>query len=384
MPGPIVAKPQLPWWMDPAKASVLDVPGQGLLRTVVGLLGLDDPNQIMAVGVPLETGAKATGGALDAIAKKFPRFVKAIKAYHGSPHDFERFDSAKIGTGEGAQAYGHGLYFAEQEGTAQSYKNVLGGREFDVQGRKLYSSRGGASKVIEGQSRAETIAADALDDAFNAQSTSPAQFAANRLRKAQQLYPEEGSHITDAMKVIADWQESGNSQRLQGKMYEVAIQADPEDFLDWDKPLSQQSEKVKAALAPKLQRLAAIANDDVKERILSGTAKGSDIHHWLAGEEHIASGFQTPPPVAAASAMKQAGIPGLKYYDSGSRTASGGFSSADRAGSDLTRNYVVFDDRLVEILKKYGIAAPVIEGLRQTAAANRGRVSQEQIEAVSQ
>ena len=32
-----------------------------------------------------------------------------IKAYHGSPYDFERFDPAKIGTGEGAQAYGHGL-----------------------------------------------------------------------------------------------------------------------------------------------------------------------------------------------------------------------------------------------------------------------------------
>ena len=36
-----------------------------------------------------------------------------IKAYHSSPHDFDRFDLSKIGTGEGAQVYGHGLYFAE-------------------------------------------------------------------------------------------------------------------------------------------------------------------------------------------------------------------------------------------------------------------------------
>ena len=35
-----------------------------------------------------------------------------ITAYHGSPHDFERFDMYKIGTGEGAQAYGHGLYLS--------------------------------------------------------------------------------------------------------------------------------------------------------------------------------------------------------------------------------------------------------------------------------
>jgi len=32
----------------------------------------------------------------------------SIRAYHGSPHDFERFDASKIGTGEGAQAYWHG------------------------------------------------------------------------------------------------------------------------------------------------------------------------------------------------------------------------------------------------------------------------------------
>ena len=45
---------------------------------------------------------------------------KGIKAYHGSPHDFDKFDLSKIGTGEGAQAYGHGLYFAESPKVALS------------------------------------------------------------------------------------------------------------------------------------------------------------------------------------------------------------------------------------------------------------------------
>jgi hypothetical protein len=31
----------------------------------------------------------------------------SITAYHGSPHSFDQFDLSKIGTGEGAQAYGH-------------------------------------------------------------------------------------------------------------------------------------------------------------------------------------------------------------------------------------------------------------------------------------
>ena len=48
-----------------------------------------------------------------------------ITAYHGSPHDFEQFDMSKIGTGEGAQAYGHGLYFAEAEPVAMEYRDKL-------------------------------------------------------------------------------------------------------------------------------------------------------------------------------------------------------------------------------------------------------------------
>src|SRR5690606_18965584 len=48
-----------------------------------------------------------------------------IRAYHGSPHDFDRFSMDKIGTGEGAQAYGHGLYFAEAEDVARSYRDGL-------------------------------------------------------------------------------------------------------------------------------------------------------------------------------------------------------------------------------------------------------------------
>ena len=38
--------------------------------------------------------------------------------WHGSPHKFDKFDSSKIGTGEGAQAYGHGVYFAESPDVA--------------------------------------------------------------------------------------------------------------------------------------------------------------------------------------------------------------------------------------------------------------------------
>ena len=50
---------------------------------------------------------------------------QGITAYHGSPHEFDQFDTSKIGTGEGAQSYGHGLYFAESEPVAKKYRDKL-------------------------------------------------------------------------------------------------------------------------------------------------------------------------------------------------------------------------------------------------------------------
>ena len=45
--------------------------------------------------------------------------------WHGSPHKFDKFDFSKIGTGEGAQAYGHGLYLADSAEVAGGYKAAL-------------------------------------------------------------------------------------------------------------------------------------------------------------------------------------------------------------------------------------------------------------------
>ena len=48
-----------------------------------------------------------------------------IVAYHGSPHSFDQFDTSKIGTGEGEQAYGHGLYFARRRAGAELSRSCL-------------------------------------------------------------------------------------------------------------------------------------------------------------------------------------------------------------------------------------------------------------------
>lgn len=46
-------------------------------------------------------------------------------AYHGSPHNFDNFSTSAIGTGEGAQSFGWGLYFTNQEDIARWYADKL-------------------------------------------------------------------------------------------------------------------------------------------------------------------------------------------------------------------------------------------------------------------
>jgi hypothetical protein len=50
--------------------------------------------------------------------------------------------------------------------------------------------------------------------------------------------------------------------------------------------------------------------------------------------------------------LRDRGIPGIRYFDQGSRAG----------GGQGTRNYVVFDDKLIDILKKYGLAGLVASG----------------------
>jgi hypothetical protein len=66
-------------------------------------------------------GAMTESGVAPEAAKES---VKKLVAFHGSPHEFEQFDSSKIGTGEGAQAFGHGLYFAGAKEVAEHYKQT--------------------------------------------------------------------------------------------------------------------------------------------------------------------------------------------------------------------------------------------------------------------
>ena len=47
----------------------------------------------------------------------------SICAFHGTPHKVDKFTTDKIGTGEGAQAYGWGIYLADRFGSRRFLPN---------------------------------------------------------------------------------------------------------------------------------------------------------------------------------------------------------------------------------------------------------------------
>jgi len=252
-----------------------------------------------------------------------------IKAYHGSPHDFDRFDLSKIGTGEGAQAYGHGLYFADNEAVARSYRDAISGR-----------IPAGSVKAYPDQAHV-AAAKSFIDSGYDKDAA---------VRGIMQAYGIQ----EDAAKLAVH---SANP----GRMYEVNINADPARFLDWDKPVSINSplrERVADLGMSGSSALNASDRNIAKEAFLAARNEnmtGSGLYHSMTkaleanrdslkplyGEESL---FLKPTELARREFLAR-GIPGIKYLDQGSRGAGEG-----------SRNYVVFDDKLIDILKKYGLA----------------------------
>jgi hypothetical protein len=142
---------------------------------------------------------KAVGEAFDALGNKIGALPDAITAYHGSPHDFDEFDMSKIGTGEGAQAYGRGLYFAENENVAKEYRDNISSQALD-----------GAKAVLQ---RVGGDVDAAIADRVNA------------LSRFEEIMKNLGRGQIEQLK-----QYKNKGDFTKGHMYEVNIDATADDF----------------------------------------------------------------------------------------------------------------------------------------------------------
>lgn len=315
------------WWVGDR------TPGPMENRLISGVTGSDGPGDAgiglldfipgLGTAAQVQEAYRAGDDRNLAMAMMPGAKPKGIRAYHGSPHDFDKFDMSKIGTGEGAQAYGHGLYFAESEGVARSYRENLSG-----------VGKWGNYVPPEPNSIAQRLSNLFDNDGSNWKKNGRyideiAQRLAGRPKQEDglQVYTfNDGSSLRVAE---GGWDVTGKDR--PGRMYEVRIDADPADFLDWDKPLSQQSEKVRGAM----NRLAngEVLSNDTGEQAYRSAAMQMGSRKFLEDPE-------------LSARVRDAGIPGIKYLDQGSRTSGEG-----------TRNYVLFRDDIIDIVRKYGIAA---------------------------
>jgi hypothetical protein len=303
-----------------------DIAGQPAMRSPEGRSASEIVQSAMPVD-PYQAVQQAAGqwregdklGAAETMATAMP-MQGAIRAYHGSPHKFDRFDISKIGTGEGAQAYGHGLYFAESEPVARSYRDALtrtsgaGANEWSARNRDLASE---ARASLNEFARNNNIP-DPDDNLF-----------------ALMLASAKGGNAPDAFSRDLAQRIKQSYEVPPGSMYEVDIHANPEHLLDWDRPLSEQSEHIRA-LVDKMKEKSFLARRALEAK----DATGRTI--WEKSRNPFVTGAGVGNDAAASSMLREAGIPGIKYLDAGSRGAGEG-----------SRNYVMFSHDPIEILRRY-------------------------------
>jgi hypothetical protein len=233
--------------------------------------------------------------------------LAGMTVFHGSPYKFDKFDMSKIGTGEGAQAYGHGLYFAENPQVAAEYRKTLAPSYERMVNGVPYDSSLPAHKAAH------------YADIFQGKK-SPQEIA--------NILMTEGGTPTDmaAAKMVLSGDVGKVTKPQAGATYRVDL---PDEhiakMLDWDKPFSQQPKALRDALAK-------IDKDTYHP-------KGSDYDANELGQQTYGRLVRTYGDSKVSAMLNGMGIPGIRYLDAGSRTGKAG-----------TSNFVVFDDTLPKII----------------------------------
>ena len=260
----------------------------------------------------------------------------ALTAYHGTPHKIlGKFDISKVGTGEGAQAYGHGMYFAENPAVATQYKNILSKPEFtkNAQGMEM---RGQLPRMLD-ESYDELVAKNGIQQTNYGDVTDiVGQRLDRQMKDALKANDMDWYNKTADMKLdLARFKESPPPN--VGNLYKVDIPDEHiPNMLDWDKPLIQQPKSVQEALAKYDPDMYSVKGADYDSAEL-----GQSIYQRLI-QNNVKKFGHGGNQKRASEDLNALGIKGIRYYDEGSRQAGG------------TSNFVVFDPSTVKILEKNG------------------------------
>ena len=306
----------------------------------------------------LGAGAKALGPTAAGMTEGYLQrqgLIMPLDVYHGTPHTLPptarnplgEFDASKIGTGEGAQMYGQGIYTAENPDVAKSYQ-FMEQNWFDTSKAK-YKGKSIDSWYEQAQKDQER--------AFRTKDKTLEKDAAARLAYWENVMTH--NHPESVVKQFADpaygWPEATNYAKSidlgkfsgiprSGNLYKADL---PDEMipkmLDWDKPMNKQDASVKKMIAESFPSgyINGVYIDPINSP-LTGRAMLDQLA--MIANKRNAPGFRS-----AETALRQAGIPGIKYLDEGSR-----------AKGEGTRNFVTFpgEEKNLRILERNGLLAP--------------------------
>lgn len=286
-------------------------------------------------------------------------------AYHGTPHTVDKFKMAKIGTGEGAQVKGHGLYFTKSKDIADWYRRVISrAGTFYVNGEKLpqyivgpFSADMSNSLLGIVQLLSTTPNSKMLQ--FHKEELKRLHDRANTVHAGYHQDKEAANEIWDFYKKHFTKKDIEITEVPKdiGNIYRVLI-PDDEELIDYDKPLSKQPLEIKPIIrkllllwiryteSNNIDRNTALRYDDGwiwhdtygyydEDKIFKNkTAAIKSLMSNMTGEDlydMLEIMFKTPAKTSYV--LNNEGIKGIKYL-----------SGEAKRGGKLTFNYVIWNE----------------------------------------
>ena len=264
--------------------------------------------------------------------------------YHGSPHLFDKFDINKVGAGQGAQTYGHGLYMAENPAVAQTYAETLGLKNLQ--------------HTAAEHARYSDSPDDTVENLFGEFKDGPPRRLLEALRKDDWLghdFPHGALDELARASATGRMYNSPSQETIDAlgglqNIYKVDLPDSAiKRMLNWDTPVSAQLDVARRLTRP--PGIGRFAPRDIRDALgvmgwsdVSGGQAYRGLAYSLFKKEHPGQHMTTArqgDQQASEMLNRVADIPGIKYADQGSRGTLGG-----------TSNYVVFDDSLPRIIER--------------------------------
>lgn len=293
-----------------------------------------------------------------------------IRAYHSSPYDFDRFDSSKLGTGEGGQWFGYGHYLAGSPETREIYQRTLArpyvfAKDEPLPSPPKLASRPGAEdpKSIGNASRLAELdeyikGSSGKYDAMIAKLESLGLNRNEAVDVSEFLYGSslpkaiEGARDIDprSADIMQRLLDEGSLRPASGRnrRYDVLIHSSPDRLGFLDKPISQQPEAVQNALSKVLPR-SELGLPSLWDRLRGVAPTDPRLMDVVKAQ------LEKKASKALSDGLRERGVDGFTYRNGMTR---GRFGEV----APESHNYVVFDDKLIEILRKYGLLPPAAVG----------------------